>query len=239
MTDIVVSTAYGDLPAAFGTPDGKGPFPGMVVIHDALGMTPDLQRQVAWLVGEGFIAIAPDLYSWGGKVRCVVSVIRDAIRRKGRAFDEIEACRAYLAGHPDCNGKVGVIGFCMGGGFAMMLITPNHGFQASSVNYGSLPSDLEDFAATACPVVGSFGAKDKSLKGAADRLETILTKAGVPHDVKEYAEAGHAFLNDHSGEKLPALVKAMSWMTGGADYHEPSALHARQRIAKFLREHLG
>ena len=82
-------------------------------------------------------------------------------------------------------------------------------FSAASVNYGSVPSDAEVLLATACPIVGSYGAKDKSLRGAAARLERILTAAGVPHDVKEYADAGHSFLNDHDPSSIPLVFKLM------------------------------
>jgi carboxymethylenebutenolidase len=236
-TDTSVTTPHGNMPVFLATPGGSGPWPAVVVISDVFGMTQDLRKQTEWMASEGFLAAAPNLFYWGGKVTCLRAIFRDALARKGRTFDEIDQLRGWLATRKDCTGKVGVIGFCMGGGFALLL-APGHGFAASSVNYGVVPKDVDSLLASACPVIGSYGGKDRPLRDAPVRLERALTLNGVPHEVDEYADAGHSFLNDHAKEDLSILFRVVMKLSSTV-YHEPSARLARGRIVSFFRTHLA
>jgi carboxymethylenebutenolidase len=236
-----IDTSRGQLDVYVATPTGSGPWSGVVVVHDALGMSQDLRNQADWLAGQGYLAAAPDLFHGRGKLACMVTVMREARARRGRSFDDIDATRAWLAGRQDCTGRVGVIGYCMGGGLALLL-APDRGFKVASVNYGTAPKDAYTpaFLAGACPIVASYGGKDRMLRGAAARLEAVLSDVAVEHDVKEYPDAGHAFINDHdgAGDKTPLLFAVLGKLSPGSGYHEPSARDARRRIAEFLATHL-
>jgi carboxymethylenebutenolidase len=236
--ELSIPAPGGALPAYVATPAGSGPWPGVVVLHDLVGMSRDLRSQADWLAGAGYLAVAPDLFRAHRSAACVVRMMRDTWRRQGATFGDIAAVRRWLAEHPDCTGRVGVIGFCMGGGFALLLAA-DHAFEAASVNYGPVPKKAytEEAFTGACPIVGSYGAKDPGNRGAGPRLERILTAVGVDHDIRTYPDAGHSFLNAHDRADLPALLAVQFRLTGDP-YREPAARDARRRIVEFFDAHL-
>jgi carboxymethylenebutenolidase len=149
----------GEMPAYLATPHSAGPVPGVVVIHDAGGMTQDHRNQADWLADAGFLAVALNLYHRGGVSFCIRTIVHDLLARSGPTFTDIasadiESARAWLSLQPGCNGRTGIIGFCMGGAFALLLAS-GRGFSASSVNYrrcgsGGLAARLAGLQSLAC-----------------------------------------------------------------------------------------
>jgi carboxymethylenebutenolidase len=221
-----------ELGAYLALPTGSGPWPGVVVIQDSLGLGDDIREQADHLAAAGYLAFAPDLYSGRG-LRCVLATLLASRSGRGEAYDDIEAARWWLDARQDCTGRVGIIGFCMGGAFAL-LSAPRYQFAAASVNYGEVPGDAVERLRGACPIVASYGRKDVTLRGRAARLEQALSELDVPHDVKEYPEAGHSFLNRiNAGPILGTVVHLAHF-----DHHHPSAEDAWRRILTFFHDHL-
>ncbi len=214
-------------------PSGEGPWPGVVMIHEVYGLDDIMRRQAERLASAGFLTLALDLYSDGGARRCLVSIMRASLKGEGKPFLDIERGRAWLAASNECTSKIGLIGFCMGGNFALM--SAKAGFDAVAANYGQVPKNAESVFEGACPIVASYGKRDWTLRGAAAKLDGALDRAGVVHDVKEYPKAGHSFLND--ADAGPRVLQPLQRVLGVKPEPE-SAADAWTRIDSFFHHHL-
>ena len=230
------SIAAGGSPRLLGylaEPEGEGPFPAVLMIHEAFGLDDITVRHAKRMAAAGYLTLAVDLFSDGGTRRCLVSTMRALSAGQGRAFTDLATARQWLLDSDRTTGKIGVIGFCMGGGFALLLA--NDGFDAAAVNYGRLPKDPETALAGACTIVANFGAKDRSLRGTPARLTAVLEGLGVEHDIKEFDTAGHSFLND--AELGPKALRPLFRVMGvGPD--PQSAPEAWRRIEDHFARHL-
>jgi carboxymethylenebutenolidase len=233
MPEISYPVAGRSVPGYLATPAGPaGSWPGLVVIHEAFGLSTEIRRACDQLAGHGYLALAPDLFDGKSWIRCVRAAFRQLRAGRGPAFEVLDAARQFLAARPDCTGKAGVIGFCMGGGFAL-LCAPRGGFAAAAVNYGEVPTDAEAVLAGSCPVVGSYGGRDPMGTTHPERLQRALTVLEVPHDVKVYPGAGHRFMTESSGAgAIFAKIMKMS-------YQPADAADAWQRIYQFFGRYLS
>ena len=228
MPDVRVGSAraYLAVPAR-----SAGPWPGVVVIHEVFGLNGDIRAHADHLAAQGYLALAPDLYGGKSWVRCIRGAIRQLHARAGPAFAALDAARGWLAARPDCTGKTGVIGFCLGGGFALAC-APRAEFSAAAVNYGEVPADADRVLAGSCPVVASYGARDPMGVRPPQRLEKALTELAVPHDVKVYPDAGHSFMS-----RKPAALAPLARLAR-VDFEPEAAEDAWRRIFAFFGQHL-
>lgn len=235
MSTVTVPTPHGPIDAVLESPAdaATAPWPGVVVVHDALGVGRDIRDITARIAGHGYLTLTPDLYSRGGRTRCVARVLRELVGGAGRAVEDLVAARELLAARSDCTGKVGVVGFCMGGGFALVLAT--EGFDVAAPFYGPLPRHLDEALRGACPIVGSYGARDPMLWNAGRRLDAALERVGVEHDVETYPRVGHSFANRLvTGSATGALLRV-----AGMGYDAEQSADAWRRVFAFFDAHLS
>ncbi|QLL05432.1 dienelactone hydrolase family protein [Mycobacterium vicinigordonae] len=230
MTTINIDTPAGPIDALLNVPTGTGPWPGVVVVHDAFGYTPDNEAVSRRIAAAGYIALTPNMYARGGRARCITRVMRELLTQRGRALDDILATRDHLLGMSECSGRVGIAGFCMGGQFA--LIMSPKGFGASAPFYGvPLPRHLSETLDGACPIVASFGNRDPLGLGAANKLRKVTAAKNITADIKSYPGVGHSFANQLPGQPLMRIA--------GFGYDEAATEDAWQRIFAFFGEHLS
>lgn len=224
-----MDTPNGPIAATLESPAGAGPWPGVVVVHDMATYGSDIKAITRRIADHGFLALAPNLYSRGGALRCVTRVMTDLYRHRGQAVDDLRAARAFLVDRDDCTGAVGIAGFCMGGGFALVMSTK--GFDAAAPFYPSLLQPYGDVMAGACPVVASYGARDPINPRRGPAMQAVLARNNIPHDVKVYDGAGHSFANKYPGEQLLRII--------GFGYNEDATEDAWRRVFDFFGTHLG
>ena len=233
MPDITFRAPHGEVPGYLAVPaEGAGPWPGVVVIHEAFGLNADIRAKADQMAAHGYVALAPDLFERRAWILCVRNAFTQIRAQSGPAFETLDAARSFLAGRADCTGHTGVIGFCMGGGFALLCATRD-GFSAAAINYGEVPKNAEAALTGACPVVGSFGARDLMGTSHPERLQRALTVLEIPHDVEVYPGSGHRFMSPSSG--VSGAVAKLTRMS----YQPADAASAWQRIYAFFGKHLA
>jgi carboxymethylenebutenolidase len=232
----VILADGGVLHAELFAPDGDGPFTGVLVLHESFGLNDDIRRIARRFADAGYAALAPDLYSHGSRIVCLSRVMVDMLRGSlAREIADILAAREALASRPEVDSeRIAVAGFCQGGGFALIAGT-HPGFRAAAVNYGEVPKDRSRLDGV-CPVVASYGAKDRVYgRAAAERLERHLAALGVPRDVKTYDEAGHSFFSRVDGWQA-WLARVPTPLAVG--YDEAAAEDGWRRVLAFFDEHV-
>jgi carboxymethylenebutenolidase len=235
--DIAVPVADGrPVRAHLARPErAEGPVPGLLVLHEILGLNDDIRRIAARFAAEGYVALAPDIFDGRGpKPVCMLRAVADVTRGEGPAVDDMLAARDWLAGRPDVDGgRIGVVGFCMGGSFALLLGSVGD-FQVAAPYYGEVAPSADRYRGI-CPVVAGYGARDRVFAGKGRLLESHLQALGVPHDVKLYGRAGHSYMSQHRSW----LMALAPFTPLRARYEEAAAEDSWRRMLAFFRAHLG
>ncbi|KPK17040.1 MAG: hypothetical protein AMJ62_02970 [Myxococcales bacterium SG8_38] len=213
--------------------EGQVPFPGVVVIHDILGYSADLRRHCERFADAGYAAIGPDLYR-GGRPICVVKTLASMATGKGFAFEVIDAARAWLATRADVDARrIGVVGFCMGGGFAL-LAAADQTFAVAAPFYGVVPKNAARLEGL-CPTIAQYGAKDTVYLSHAKRLSHHLEELGIEHEVLIHEDVGHSFMNDHEGR----LARLARHTPIHAFYDPTTEAEAWSKLLAFFEAHAG
>jgi carboxymethylenebutenolidase len=215
--------ATGEVRANLVRPKGDAKLPGVVVIHENRGLNPhieDVTRRVAF---EGFLAIAPDALSPLGGTPEDPDKARELIGKldSKTTIQNFVAAVRYLKTHPASTGKVGVIGFCWGGGMANQVAVNSPDVSAVVPYYGAQPAS-EDVSKIKASLLLHYAGVDERINKGIPAYEAALKKASVDYKLYMYEGAKHAFNNDTNAER----------------YNKEAAQLAWQRTIAFLKEKL-
>lgn len=211
------------LPTYWAEPDGEGPFPGLVVIHEISGLNENIRDITRRLAGESYVAMAVDLFSGRNRAVCMARVFYGLLVRPlgNGTLAEIQAALEALRAHPKVDAsRTGAIGFCMGGSYALQLACVDDEMRAASIFYAQNPRPLSALSG-ACPIVGSYPERDFTAKAGAE-LKSRLERYEVPYDIRTYPGARHSFFNSQGGS-----------------YDKEAADDAWRRTMSFFETHLG
>lgn len=206
-------------------PAGKqAKHPAVIVIQEWWGLNDWVKEQADHFAKEGYVALAVDLYR--GKVATDPSLAHELSRGlpQDRAMNDLKAGVTLLAARKDVDAaKIGVVGWCMGGGYSLQLAINDPRIAACAINYGSLVTDPAVIAKIKAPILGNFGGDDRGIPAADVRtFEKALIDAKKTQDIKIYGGAGHAFMNPNNKE----------------GYVEAAARDAQNRIDSFFARYL-
>jgi carboxymethylenebutenolidase len=204
-------------------PEGEGP--GVVVLHEWWGLDDTIKPVADRFAEEGFVAIVPDLFHGETTDQPDEAQQKLMAMNMEEAEKEMRGAVRYLLDHPKCNGQVGSVGFCMGGGLSVWAAATNPQIGAAVTYYYVMPHGKPDFSKIEAPVLGHFGTGDDFISvDDAKALETELQAAGVDAAFEYYEGAGHAFAGEH--DRI-------------GTYDEGHAKKAWERTTGFLKRHLS
>jgi carboxymethylenebutenolidase len=195
------------------TPEGKGPFPAILVIHEWWGLNDWVKEQAGKLSDEGYVTLALDLYR--GKVASTPDEAHELMRGvpEDRAKRDLRAGFDFLESQPNVKkDRIGSIGWCMGGGYSLDVALEEPGLRADVINYGHLVTDPSSVEKIQASVLGMFGAQDRGIPVEdVKKFEALMKQKGKKIEVVIYPDAGHGFQNPNNKDGYRADDTADAW----------------------------
>jgi carboxymethylenebutenolidase len=195
------------------TPAGKGPFPALVVIHEWWGLNDWVKEQASKLADQGYVSLAVDLYR--GKVATTPDMAHELMRGlpEDRAKRDLHAAVEFLKSQPNVKkDRIGAIGWCMGGGYALDVALQEPDLADTVIHYGHLATDPEALKKINAPILGIFGGQDRGIPPVdVHKFEQQLKQLGKKVDIRIYDDAGHAFENPNNKDGYRAADAADAW----------------------------
>lgn len=194
-------------------PAREGKHPALIVIQEWWGLNDWIEEDADRFANQGYVALAVDLYR--GRVAKDPEEAHELMRGlpEDRAVGDLQSAFNYLASRSDVDpARVGVIGWCMGGGYSLALAIAEPRLKASVINYGRLVTDPATIAKIQPAILGNFGATDKGIPPEdVQKFAKALKDDGKQVDIKIYDNAGHAFMNPNNTGGYDATAAADAW----------------------------
>jgi len=193
-------------------PRRDGPHPAVVVIHEIFGLNDSIREVADRFAAEGYVALAVDLFGGRNRALCMArfmaGLLFDSLHHRG--IRDLRLALDWLSARPEVAAdRVGAIGFCMGGSFAIAWAAGDGRLKAVAPFYAQNPRPFEAVTRL-CPVVGSYPGSDFTAP-MGRRLDGALDTAGVPHDIKIYPGARHSFFNERNPRSFDAHASEDAW----------------------------
>jgi len=177
-------------------PEGAGPFPALILVHEWNGLV-DRVRQVAdAFAAHGYVAMAVDLYRGrtGSSRDENVALMNDVRGHPEQVITNLDAAQRFLRARADVSGKVGVMGWCFGGGIALSYALGGAEHDATAIFYGSLVTDPAELRRIHHPIYGTFAGQDRGIPpDQVARFRTVLDSLGISNDIHIYDPVQHGF----------------------------------------------
>jgi carboxymethylenebutenolidase len=201
-----------DVRAYVAKPDGDGPFPTVIMIHEFFGLNESIVSKADLLAQEGYLVVAPDIFR-GSTTSWIPRAIYQVISTKPENVNvDLDSVYAWLESQPDVDSnRTAIAGFCYGGRTSLVYSLHNNKLAATIIFYGSPETDVEVLKALPGPVLGIFGGADQSIPvEEVNAFDAALSEAGIQHEITIYEGQPHAFVHDAQGIKAGG-AQAEAW----------------------------